>query len=154
MKKTKKHEKDNIVQQETEFDKLLEQPENHHVQEDGSILYGCDEEPPFFSKEYFVIAKSHLLSVWQAKNPFNEHRSVNKAALRVVHPELYKFFFPFSYIGGLIAAIFTTDKEERHNAWYNFFSSSFGEIVLLCIFGLIVCGIAILWIKVIAPLFN
>lgn len=146
---TKKKEKN-----EYWLDDLLDQPENKHEQPDGSILYGCDEEPPFFSKDYFQMVKSRLQSVWQAKNPFNEYRSVNKAFLSLIHPELYKLFFPFSYIGGLIADIFTADKEERHKAWFNLFTSSFGEILLLCIFLAIFGCFATLWVKVLAPLFN
>ena len=35
----------------------------------------------------------------------------------------------------------------RGNAWYRFFQSSVGEIVVLVIFGLIVCGVAVIFCK-------
>ena len=143
-----------VFLEETELDKILELPENHKVMEDGSILYGCTDEPRFFSKEYFRDIKNGLQMVWQAKNPFNDHRSVLKAGMPLVYPDMYRIFFPFSYLTGLIAPIFTRDKDARRNALYNFFGSSLGEIILLSLFGLIVCGVAILWVKVLAPLFQ
>ena len=136
------------------LDDILDQPENRHEQPDGSTLYGYDDEPKFGSQAYWLGIKNGLVHVWQAKNPFNEHRSVMKAFLPLTHPDMYRIFFPFSYLGGLIAPIFTKDKEERRTALYNFFGSSFGEIALLCLFFLIVYGIVILWFKVLTPLFQ
>lgn len=88
------------------------------------------------------------VGVWQAKNPFNEHRSVMKAALPLVHPDAYRIFFPFSYLWGLIENIIDPPG-TREAAWVDFWESSFGEILLLCIFGLIVSGIAIAVMKII-----
>ena len=55
-------------------DELLEQPENHQGQADGSMLYGNTEEPKFLSQGYFLNMKNALAMVWAAKNPFNEHQ--------------------------------------------------------------------------------
>lgn len=151
MKKSKKSKNE---ENEYWLDDLLEQPENHKKEPDGSILYGCDDEPKLFSQGWWLDKKNAMKHVWLAKNPFNDKydRELNRSGLRLFHSDAYRIFFPFSYLAGLIAPIFTSDKETRRNALYNFFGSSFGEIILLCIFGLIVCGVAILWIKVIAPL--
>lgn len=136
------------------LDDVLEQPENKHAQPDGSVIYGYTDEPSFCSMAYFQNIKNGLHMVWQAKKPFNDHRSVMKAFLPLVHPDMYRIFFPFSYLAGLIAPIITRDKESRRNALYRFFESSLGEILLLCLFGFLVCGIVIGWVKIIAPLFN
>lgn len=126
------------------IDEALEQPENCHPQEDGSILYGYLEEPKFFSREYWLNVKNALIGVWQAKNPFNKYRKVMKAALPLVHPDAYRIFFPFSYLWGLIDNIIDPPG-TREAAWVEFWESSFGEILLLCIFGLIVVGVALLF---------
>ena len=136
------------------LDDILDQPENKHEQPDGSTLYGYDDEPKFGSQGYWLNIKNGLQMVWAAKNPFNDHREIFKIGLPLFHPDMYRIFFPFSYLAGLIAPIFTKDKEKRGDALYKFFESSFGEIILLCIFILIVCGIVILWYKVLAPLFR
>jgi hypothetical protein len=66
----------------------------------------------------------------------------------LVHPNAYRIFFPFSYIGGLIRDIIHPNEHEtRADAWYRFWGSSLGEILLLCIFGLIVTGVAVLFLK-------
>jgi hypothetical protein len=66
----------------------------------------------------------------------------------LVHPDAYRIFFPFSYIGGLIRDIIHPNEyETRADAWYRFWGSSLGEILLLCIFGLIVTGVAVLFLK-------
>lgn len=129
-------------------DELLEQPENHREQADGSMLYGYTEEPKFLSQGYFLNMKNALAMVWAAKNPFNEHRQIFKTGMPLVHPDAYRIFFPFSYIGGLIRDIIHPNEyETRADAWYRFWGSSLGEILLLCIFGLIVTGVAILFLK-------
>lgn len=130
------------------FDELLEQPENHRVEPDGSILYGYDEEPKLFSQGWWLNTKNALSHVWSAKNPFNEYRSVMKATLPLVHPDAYRIFFPFSYLWGLIKNIIDPPG-TREAAWVDFWKSSFGEILLLCIFGLIVSGIAFVVMKII-----
>ena len=93
------------------MDELLEQPENHKVEPNGSILYGC---------EFGATALS------SGRVPY---------------------IFPFTYIWGLIADIIHPDYGTRGDAWVRFFESSVGEIVLLLIFGLIVCGAAIIFCK-------
>lgn len=129
-------------------DELLEQPENHREQADGSMLYGYTEEPKFLSQGYFLNMKNALAMVWAAKNPFNEHRQIFKTGMPLVHPDAYRIFFPFSYIGGLISDIIHPNEyETRADAWYRFWGSSLGQILLLCIFGLIVLGVAILFLK-------
>ena len=86
--------------------------------------------------------KNALAMVWAAKNPFNEHRQIFKTGMPLVHPNAYRIFFPFSYIGGLIRDIIHPNEyETRADAWYRFWGSSLGEIILLCIFGLIVTWI-------------
>ncbi len=137
-------------QQENEYwvDELLEQPENCHPQADGTELYGVTEEPKFLSQGYFLNIKNALAMVWAAKNPFNDHRSIFKAGLPLMHPNAYRIFFPFSYIGELIHDIIhPKEYETRADAWYRFWGSSLGEIILLCIFGLVVLGIAVLYLK-------
>ena len=47
MKKSKKSKNE---ENEYWLDDLLEQPENHRVEPDGSTLYGYDEEPKLFSQ--------------------------------------------------------------------------------------------------------
>jgi len=129
-------------------DELLEQLENHREQADGSMLYGYTEEPKFLSQGYFLNMKNALAMVWAAKNPFNDHRQIFKTGLPLVHPDAYRIFFPFSYIGGLIKDIIKSKEHEtRADAWYRFWGSSLGEILLLCIFGLIVTGVAVLFLK-------
>lgn len=138
------------MKQENEYwvDELFEQPENHHEQKDGSALYGSIEEPKFLSQGYFLNMKNALAMVWAAKNPFNEHRQIFKTGMPLVHPDAYRIFFPFSYIGGLISDIIHPNEyETRADAWYRFWGSSLGQILLLCIFGLIVLGVAILFLK-------
>ena len=129
-------------------DELFEQPENHQQQADGTELYGLTEEPKFLSQGYFMNMKNALQMVWAAKNPFNDHRQIFKDGLPLMHPNAYRIFFPFSYIGGLIRDIIhPKENETRADAWYRFWGSSLGEIILLCIFGLIVTGIVILFLK-------
>ena len=138
------------MKQKNEYwvDELLEQPQNHQEQQDGSILYGYTKEPKFLSQGYFLNMKNALAMVWAAKNPFNDHRQIFKTGLPLVHPDAYRIFFPFSYIGGLIKDIIhPKEHETRADAWYRFWGSSLGEILLLCIFGLIVTGTAILFLK-------
>ena len=138
------------MKQENEYwvDELFEQPENHHEQKDGSMLYGSTEEPKFLSQGYFLNMKNALAMVWAAKNPFNEHRQIFKSGMPLVHPDAYRIFFPFSYIGGLIRDIIhPNEPDTRADAWYRFWGSSLGEILLLSIFGLIVTCVAIIFLK-------
>lgn len=130
------------------IDELLEQPENHQKQKDGSELYGYNEEPKLFSQGYFLNLKNALVGVWQAKNPFNEHRKVMKSCLPLVHPDAYKLFFPFSYLWGLIENIINPPG-TREDAWVAFLGSTFGELLILCIFSIGFSGIAILFLKLI-----
>ena len=128
-------------------DELLEQPANHQDQADGSTLYGATEEPKFFSQAYWLNIKNALSMVWAAKNPFNEHRRIFKTGMPLVHPDAYRIFFPFSYIGGLIRDIIHPNEHEtRADAWYRFWGSSLGELILLCLFGLIITGLVILFL--------
>ena len=129
-------------------DELFEQPENHQLQKDGKELYGYNEEPKFFSQGYWHNTKNALVAVWQAKNPFNENRKVMKAFLPLTHPDAYRIFFPFSYLWGLIEDIIDPPG-AREDAWVAFWESAFGEILLLCIFGFSLTGIAILFLKLI-----
>lgn len=129
------------------LDELLEQPENHKNEPDGSILYGCDEEPKLFSQGWWLNTKNAIVMVWAAKNPFNENRKVMKACLPLVHRDAYRIFFPFTYIWGLISDIIHPEYGTRGDAWERFFESSVGEIVLLLIFGIIVSGAAIIFCK-------
>ena len=146
MKKSKKTKNE---ENEYWLDDLLEQPENHRVEPDGSILYGRDEEPGVFSQGWWLNTKNALSHVWSAKNPFNDKcdRELHLSGLRLFHPDAYRIFFPFTYVWGLIADIIHPDYGTRGDAWYRFFQSAVGEIVLLCIFGLIVCGAAIIFCK-------
>jgi hypothetical protein len=97
---------------------------------------------------YFLNLKNALVMVWQAKNPLNANRKVMKACLPLVHPDAYRIFFPFSYLWGLIRNIVSpAEPMTRESAWDNFWDSSFGELLWLCIFGLIVVGVAILILK-------
>ena len=131
------------------LDELLEQPENHKVEPDGSILYGCDEAPRLFSQGWWLDKKNALEHVWLAKNPFNDKydRELHRSGLRLFHPNAYRIFFPFTYVWGLISDIFHPDYGTRGDAWERFFESSVGEIVLLLIFGIIVSGAAIIFCK-------
>ena len=132
-KKTKSKEKEYWV------DELLEQPENHRVEPDGSTLYGYEEEPKLFSQGWWLNTKNAIVMVWAAKNPFNENRKVIKAGLPLVHPDAYRIFFPFSYYRDAIAS-------------KRFFETTFlGELIIemLVLIGLavIVSGAAILFCK-------
>jgi len=101
-------------------------------------------------KDSFQNMRNALTMVWKAKNPFNPYRSVMKAALPLVHPDAYKLFFPFSYIFGMFRDIIHPDVsvgDTRGDAWYRLWSSSIGEILLLCIFGTIFTLIAVLFLK-------
>ena len=142
-KKTKSKEKEYWV------DELLEQPENHKNEPDGSTLYGYDEEPKLFSQGWWLDKKNALSHVWLAKNPFNDKydRELHRSGLRLFHPDAYRIFFPFTHVWRLISDIIRPEYGTRGNAWYRFFQSSVGEIVLLLIFGLIVCGAAIIFCK-------
>ena len=117
------------------LDELLEQPENHKKEPDGSILYGCDEEPKLFSQGWWLDKKNALTHVWAAKNPFNDNRELHLSVLRLLHPDAYRLFFPFTYVWGLIADIIHPDYGTRGDAWVRFFESEVGEIVLLLILG-------------------
>ena len=132
-KKTKSKEKEYWV------DELLEQPENHRVEPDGSTLYGYDEEPKLFSQGWWLNTKNAIVMVWAAKSPFNENRKVIKAGLPLVHPDAYRIFFPFSYYRDAIAS-------------KRFFETTFlGELIIemLVLIGLafVVCGAAIIFCK-------
>lgn len=142
-KKTKSKEKEYWV------DELLEQPENHKKEPDGSTLYGYWEEIKLFSQGWWLDKKNALEHVWLAKNPFNDKydRELHRSGLRLFHPDAYRIFFPFSYIWGLISDIIRPECGTRGDAWVRFFQSSVGEIVLLLIFGIIVCGAAIIFCK-------
>ena len=142
-KKTKSKENEYWV------DELLEQTENHRVEPDGSTLYGYEEEPKLFSQGWWLNTKNALEHVWLAKNPFNDKydRELNRSVLKLLHPDAYRIFFPFRYIWGLISDIICPEYGTRGDAWYRFFQSSIGEIVLLCILGIIVSGAAILFCK-------
>ena len=94
--------------------------------------------------------KNALVMVWQAKNPFNEHRAVIKACMPLVHPDAYRIFFPFSYLCGLIKNMISPPESmTRQEASAIFWESSFGEFLWLCIFGFSFTGIAILFLKLI-----
>ena len=146
MKKSKKSKNE---ENEYWLDDLLEQTENHRVEPDGSTLYGYDEEPKLFSQGWWLDKKNALEHVWLAKNPFNDKydRELNRSVLKLLHPDAYRIFFPFRYIWGLISDIICPEYGTRGDAWYRFFQLSIGEIVLLCILGIIVSGAAILFCK-------
>lgn len=145
----KTNKKTKMEENEYWLDELLEQPENHKVEPDGSVLYGCDEEPGVFSQGWWLDKKNALEHVWLAKNPFNDKydRELHRSGLRLFHPDAYRIFFPFTYIWGLIADIIHPDYGTRGDARERFFESSVGEIVLLLIFGIIVSGAAIIFCK-------
>jgi hypothetical protein len=132
MKTNKKKQTD---ENEYWLDDLLEQPENHRVEPDGSTLYGYDEEPKLFSQGWWLDKKNALTHVWAAKNPFNDNRELHLSVLRLLHPDAYRIFFPFTYVWGLIADIINPEYGTRGDAWVRFFESSVGEIVLLLILG-------------------
>ena len=117
------------------LDELLEQPENHKKEPDGSTLYGYDEEPKLISQGWWLDKKNALRHVWAAKNPFNDNRELHLSVLRLLHPDAYRIFFPFTYVWGLIADIINPEYGTRGDAWVRFFESSVGEIVLLLILG-------------------
>ena len=146
MKKSKKSKNE---ENEYWLDDLLEQPENHKKEPDGSILYGYWEEIKLFSQGWWLDKKNALEHVWLAKNPFNDKydRELHLSGLRLFHPGAYRIFFAFTYVWGLIADIIHPEYGTRGDAWVRFFESSVGEIVKLLIFGLIVCGAAIIFCK-------
>lgn len=145
----KTNKKKQTEENEYWLDDLLEQPENHKNEPDGSILYGYWEEIKLFSQGWWLDKKNALEHVWLAKNPFNDKydRELNRSVLKLLHPDAYRIFFPFRYIWGLISDIICPEYGTRGDAWYRFFQSSIGEIVLLCILGIIVSGAAILFCK-------
>lgn len=131
----KTNKKKQTEENEYWLDDLLEQPENHKNEPDGSILYGYDEEPKLFSQGWWLDKKNALTHVWAAKNPFNDNRELHLSGLRLLHPDAYRIFFPFTYVWGLIADIINPEYGTRGDAWVRFFESSVGEIVLLLILG-------------------
>lgn len=138
------------------LDDLLDQPENQHEQPDGSMLYGCiDDEPKIWEKYYWTKKKNALVMLWQSINPFNDHRSVMKCCLYLMHPGLYKLFFPFSYIGQVISNMCSDNKELRIQTLENsILVSLIIEMSLMFIVVLIIIGIHFLWTNVISPLFQ
>lgn len=135
------------------LDELLEQPENHQDQPDGSVLYGYHDESEVLTTNWDGIkpkGKEKWQEIWNAVNPFNKYRKVDQVILYCSQTTVFILLFPIKYLRDY----FFADKEIRRNALYNFFESSLGEILLLCLFGFLVCGIVIGWVKVIAPLFN
>ena len=132
-KKTKTEENEYWV------DELLEQPQNHRVEPDGSILYGYWEEIKLFSQGWWLDKKNALVHVWSAKNPFNENRKVMKACLPLTHPNAYRIFFPFSYYRDAIVSkcFFKT----------TFLGELIIEMLVLIGLGIIVCGAAIIFCK-------
>lgn len=103
----------------------------------------ADDLHDYFNEFYDVIKM-----VIKAKNPFNPYRSVMKAAIALVHPDAYRLFFPFSYIFGLIKDIIHPGEDDtRANAWYRFWTSCLGEILMMLIFSLVFALIAIAFIK-------
>ena len=145
----KTNKKKQTEENEYWLDELLEQPENHKKEPDDSTLYGYWEEIKLFSQGWWLDKKNALEHVWLAKNPFNDKydRELHRLGLRLFHPDAYRIFFPFTYIWGLISDIIHPEYGTRGDAWYRFFQSSVGEIVLLLIFGLIVCGVAVIFCK-------
>ena len=123
-------------------DELLEQPENHHEQPDGSTLYGYTDDPTFLSRDWFFIKKQELEMIWSAKNPFNEHRSVNKSALLCIRPDLYKIAFPFSYCFHVCGLLF--DPRTRKDAIYRICSSWIFETLMMLTLGAFIAGIVAL----------
>ena len=137
------------------LDDILDQPENKHVQPDGSILYGYDGEPKFGAQGYWLNIKNGLAHVWQAKNPFNENRKVIKACLPLTHPDMYKFFFPFSYIGHFLRNVFSGNIELRRQTLEDsVLVTLIVEMLVLLVLALIVIGIYLLWANVISPIFQ
>ena len=137
------------------LDDILDQPENKHEQPDGSILYGYDDEPKFGSQEYWMNVKNAWVMLWQAKNPFNEHRSVMKEFLHLMHPDLYKIFFPFSNIGYFFSNVFSGNKELRRQTLEDsVLVTLIVEMLVMFVFALIIIGIYLLWVNVISPIFQ
>ena len=137
------------------LDDILDQPENKHVQPDGSTLYGYDDEPKFGSQGYWLNIKNGLAHVWQAKNPFNENRKVMKAFLPLTHPDMYKIFFPFSSIRDFFSNVFSSNKELRNQTLEDsVLVTLIVEMLVLFVFALIIIGIYLLWTNVISPIFQ
>ena len=137
------------------LDELLDQPENKHEQLDGSILYGYDEEPKIWERYYWTEKKNALVMLWQAINPFNDHRSVMKSCLLLMHPDLYKLFFPFSYIGHMISNLFSGNKELRKQTLEDsVLVTLIIEMSVMFTFALIIIGGYLLWTNVLSPLFQ
>jgi len=132
------------MKQKNEYwvDELLEQPKNHHEQQDGSVMYGYTEDPRFLSRDWFFIKKQELGMIWSAKNPFNEHRSIHKLALHCIRPDLYKIAFPFSYCLHVFGLLF--DASTRKDAIYRICSSWIFEILMMLALGAVIAGIVAL----------
>ena len=131
------------------LDEVLDQPENHREEPDGSMLYGYIEEPKIWSQEYWLDVKNALVMLWQAKNPFNEHRSVMKSCLLLMHPDLYKLFFPFSYIGHMISNLFSANADLRKQTLEDsILVTLIIETSVMFAIALIIIGIDLLWTRV------
>ena len=139
-------------QNEYWIDELLERPENKHEQPDGSILYGSISEPKFGSEAYWDLKKNAWVTLWNAKNPFNSFRSLDKATLRLMHPELYEIFFPFSYLKDHISYIFSADKKLREVGIFGLLSFwHIGDLLILAFVVAIVTGAVLLCENVLVP---
>ena len=137
------------------LDELLDRPENQQKQQDGSILYGSVDEPKFWSQEYWLDVKNGWVMLWQAKNPFNDHRSVMKSCLLLMHPDLYRLFFPFSYIGHMIGNLFSGNADLRKQTLEDsVLVTLIIEMSVMFVIALIVIGIYLLWANVVSPLFQ
>ena len=121
------------------LDEVLEQPENHQTQEDGSILYGYNGQPGTFREllqEKWHDIKTALGMLWSMKNPFDEHRPVLILALRALRPDLYAIAFPFRFYGEILINLFSPDKRK-------YAISSFKDSTLYAI--LVEVGVICIW---------
>ena len=119
------------------------------------MLYGYTDEPKIWSQEYWLDVKNGWVMLWKAKNPFNEHRSVMKCCLLLMHPDLYKLFFPFSYIGFFLSNVFSANKELRKQTLEDsVIVELIIEMAVMFTFALIIIGGYLLWTTVLSPLFQ
>lgn len=125
------------------LDEVLEQPENHQTQEDGSILYGYHGQPSTVKElfqEKWHDFKIALGMLWSMKNPFDEHRPVLILAIRALRPDLYAIAFPFRFYGEILINLFSSERRKYAISSYkdSTLYAILVEVGVICIWSVVV----------------
>ena len=128
-----------------DLDTLLERPENHRVEADGTELYGCMESPNYsvFSKEYWRHIKERLQQIGAAFNPRNSHRAISRdVVLKYNNPSLYKLLFPLRWMTDVVRRLCSRINSLRRQAFIEdvLDSTLFQDIIMPLLLGAILVG--------------